>query len=159
MKALDQKELKKEPAQENPTELKHEQAALWYLLSPACTGVFDELLALLRLGIVSIKGSIPRLTKDWYERVNLHFLSEMHECWSPHVDKSGKYLVNQKIRRKLSKEWVIVEDGWASRDDPDDVIFDFDSWDEWRESFFQKQEDQSNKKHGIHRFGLEDFGV
>ena len=130
------------------------RAVLAHMLSPECTGVYDELFSLVRLGIVNLKRGIPRLARDWYGRVDLLLLSEGAGCWAPGVDKAGKYMVCDKIRQKLFSKWMAAESGWALKTDPEDIIFDFDEWEEWRESFEAKQEAQSDTVHGIGRFGI-----
>jgi len=127
---------------------------LAHLLSPERTGVYDELFALKRLGIINIKSGIPRICKDWYGRVDLILLNEMQACWAPSVDNQGKYMVHNKIRSKLSKKWTMEDQGWALKEDPEDIIFDFDEWEEWRESFEAKQDEEAKTVHGIGRFGL-----
>lgn len=130
------------------------QIVLAYLISPEGTGLCDELCALHRAKIVDIKSGIPRLSRDWYTRADLLLLNDMQDGWAPEVDKAGKYLMYETVRRKLSEKWLLLDDGWALKAESDEVIYDFDEWDEWRDSFSAKQEAESDDIHGIGRFGL-----
>jgi hypothetical protein len=130
------------------------QVAVAYLVSAERTGVLDELLALQRSGILNVKEGVPRPSKDWYTRVDLNLLNEMEESWKPEADRGGKYCVFDKVRRKLDEKWVVCSQGWALREDPDEVIYDFDEWAEWRLTFEEKHEAHEEDAHGIGRFGL-----
>jgi hypothetical protein len=130
------------------------QVALAYLVSVERTGVLDELLALQRTGILNVKGGVPRPSKDWYIRVGPDLLNEMEETWKPEADKGGKYCVFHKLRSKLDETWVVSDQGWALREDPDEVIYDFDEWAEWRLTFEEKREAHEEDVNGIGRFGL-----
>jgi hypothetical protein len=129
---------------------------LAHLLSPYRTGVYDEVLALVTMGILSIAPSgIPTLARDWFSRVDILMLDEMHSAWGPKVDPDGLYCVQHKLRRGLEKNWVRTERGWAmADDDPDDLCFDFEELDEWRENFQGTIEAKENHSEGIGRFGL-----
>lgn len=149
MEALDQKD----PAR--TVERVKSKMILSNLLSTDRTGVLDELLALQRFGVLTLKkGGVPKPAKDWYSSVDLMLLNEMYECWSPQADPMGKFMVSSKMRRKLHDKWIPSEQGWALKEDPGEIIFEYDEWDEWRNSFEEKQEEKTNTEHGIGGFGL-----
>jgi hypothetical protein len=125
------------------------------LLSPNRTGVYDEVLALVTMGILSIAPSgIPKLTSEWFSRVDILMLDEFHGAWGPKADPDGLYCVQHKLRRGLEKNWVRTDRGWAMADDPDDLCFDFEELDEWRLNFEGTVEANENHSEGIGRFGL-----
>ncbi|CAB9521087.1 expressed unknown protein [Seminavis robusta] len=130
------------------------EATMEYLVSTERTGVHDELLALVRTGILSMQGGVPRPSPAWYTMVDLNLLNEMHGTWSPAADEFGKYSVSNKMRKKLYDKWVVSEYGWALKTDPSDIVYEFEEWEEWRQTFEDKQEARSDNVHGIGRFGL-----
>ena len=143
----------KDPANE-ATRVKS-KVILSHLLSPERTGVLDELLALHRFGVLTLKkGGVPKAAKAWYSSIDLMLLNEMYECWSPQADPSGKFMVSNKLRRKLHDKWMPSEQGWSLKDEPTEIIFEYDEWEEWRNSFESKQEEKTNTEHGIGGFGL-----
>jgi hypothetical protein len=126
---------------------------LAHVLSPSRTGVYDELLALSRTGVLAVDDrGIPGLTKDWWSRVDLLLLDEMHESWGLQADTLGKYGVAEKVRRTLNRKWVRTDCGWALAKEDDDIVFDFEEFDEWRVAYEDKQRARSDGADGVGRF-------
>jgi hypothetical protein len=129
--------------------------ALTHAMSPSTSGVYDELQALLQTSIVRVNPSgIPVLVDDWYTRVDLLFLDDMDMHWSVEADPSGKYGVAELLRDTLSQEWCKSNSGWALADDPEDIIFDFGEFDEWRDAFEDEEQLRADSTEGVGRFGI-----
>lgn len=127
---------------------------LAHVLSPLQTGVYDELFALIRTGVLSVdERGIPALAKDWWSGVDLLLLDDMYESWGVQADVSGWYGVAEKVRRTLNRKWVRTDCGWAFAQDQEDIVFDFEEFDEWRMAFEDKQRAQSDGLEGVGRFG------
>jgi hypothetical protein len=125
-----------------------------YLLSPTSSGLYDELLALLRMNVLKVRNGIPVLAEDWYENVDIIVLDDMSDYWSSEADPDGKYCVHEEIRDTLEEKWIKYSYGWALADYPKELIFDYSVLDEWRETFEGRLEEQGNRSEGIGRFGL-----
>ncbi len=126
-----------------------------YFLSPASSGLYDEILALLQMGVIFISNSgIPVLEEDWTSKVEFVILEDMDTAWGSHVDPEGRYCIHQEFRDALEEDWVKTNCHWALASDPEDVIFDTDVLEEWREFFQGQLEEKANISEGIGRFGL-----
>ena len=126
---------------------------LAYTASPLRTGILDELLALVRSETVSIDSrGIPALTKDWWSKVDFLLLDDMHERFGVRVDPTGRYGVAEKIRTKLDHEWTSTPQGFAYASEPEDTVYDFAEFYQWRTVFEEKQQSQSEGATGVHRF-------
>lgn len=126
---------------------------LAHAASPMRTGVFDELLALVRTEILSIDSrGIPTLTKDWWSKADLLLLDEMHERFGVSVDPNGKCGVAEKIRKRLDRKWARMNEGWAFASDHRDIIYDFEEFDQWRVAWEEKQRSRSEGAAGVHKF-------
>ena len=62
-------------------------------------------------------------------------------------------LIQQFLSLVLSK-WKKSQYGWSTTDEPDDLVYDFEVLDEWREAFTGKIEEEKNIVDGVGRFGL-----
>jgi hypothetical protein len=130
-------------------------ASVVHLMSPTRSGVYDELMAFTKMGILDISPSgVPRLSEDWFSKVEIILLEDMDTAWGSQIDPDGKYCVHKSLRQGLEKYWGRHSYGWALAADPDDLIFDFDELDEWRKTFEGKVEEKANISEGIGRFGL-----
>jgi len=117
------------------------------------TGICDELLALVRTEVVSIDNrGIPKLTKDWWSKVDLLLLDEMHEHFGVQADSTGKFGIAQMVRKKLDRKWVKGHYGWSFENDPHDIIYEYEEFDEWRRAYEEKQQSRSDGVAGVHRF-------
>ena len=128
-----------------------------YLLSPTSSGLYDELLALVHMGILEISYTgIPLVAEDWASKVDIVVLDDMENGWGVDVDPAGRYCINTEMRDALHEEWVKNSDngGWALASDPEDVIFDPDVLEEWRQFFQGQLQEKANISEGIGRFGL-----
>lgn len=126
---------------------------LAHVLSPSRTGLFDELLALVRTNVLAVDDQgIPALAKDWWSRVDLLLLEEMSESWGLNDDTNVKYGVAENIRKTLHRKWARSYKGWALANDKEDIIFDFEEFDEWRVAFEDKQRARSDGVDGVGRF-------
>ena len=124
-----------------------------YLLSPVSTGVYDELLALLKTGVVEISATgVPLLTEDWVTKVDYVVLQDMEDYWKN--DDVNRYCIFPAMKEMLQNEWVYEDDAWALSSDPDDIIYNVPELDEWRQFFQGQMEAQANLSEGIGRFGL-----
>jgi hypothetical protein len=125
------------------------------LLSPDHCGVIDELLALIRMKVVSVdEFGVPRLTEDWWEHVDLLILEDMNNHWGIKVDPQGKFGIVDEIRLPLAEKWRRTRDGWVMNDERDELVFDFDEFDVWREAFEEKQQEEQDDDEGIGKFGI-----
>jgi hypothetical protein len=125
-----------------------------HLLSPAGSGLYDELLALIKMDILKIRSGIPVLKNEWWANVDIHILDDMATAWSSEVDPDGKYCINEELRDTLEEQWKRYDYGWALNDDPKELVFDYSVLDEWRETFEGRLEEKANRSEGIGRFGL-----
>ena len=125
-----------------------------HFLSPASSGLYDELIALLKMGVLKVSSGIPVLTDDWWSKVDIIVLDDMKTSWSTSVDPDSRYCVNEELRDTLEEQWKKSDYGWAMVDNPRDLIFDFTVLDEWRETFENRLVEKANLSEGIGRFGL-----
>ncbi len=126
-----------------------------HLLSPARTGIYDEIIALLKMGVFKISPSgIPVLTEDWWTKIDIVVLDDMHTSWSTKIDPDSRHCVNEELRDTLEEKWVKSSRGWSLLENRDELIFDFAILDEWRETFEGRLEEKANLLEGIGRFGL-----
>lgn len=126
-----------------------------YLLSPSSSGFYDEILALVQMGVIDIsKRGIPFLPEDWASKVDFVVLEDMDAAWGSDSDPEGRYCINLDFRDSLEQEWVKTNRGWALSSDPDDIVYAFDVMEEWREFFQGQVEEKANISEGIGRFGL-----
>ena len=127
-----------------------------YLLSPASSGLYDELLAMVKMGLLDISPSsgIPLLAPDWASKVDYVVLEDMDAAWGTSGDPEGRHGIHFELRDALEEEWVKQSNGWALASDPDDIIFDLDELEEWREFFHGQLEEKAQISEGIGRFGL-----
>jgi hypothetical protein len=130
-------------------------ASVVHLMSPTRTGVLDEVMIFTKMGILEISPSgVPRLSEDWFSKVDIILLEDMDSACGSQTDPDGKYCVHKALQQGLEKHWERHSYGWALTADPDDLIFDFDELDEWRKTFEGKVEEEANISEGIGRFGL-----
>ncbi|KAG7336899.1 hypothetical protein IV203_030460 [Nitzschia inconspicua] len=80
---------------------------LMHSLSPTTSGLYDEVLALLKMNVLRVRSGILVLADDWYENVDVFVLDDMSEYWSIDVDPDGKYCVHEEIRDTLKKNGSI----------------------------------------------------
>jgi hypothetical protein len=140
---------------DSPTDTDHAATILAHLLSPARSGVCDELLALIRMEVLRLdERGIPVLARDWWSGVDLLLLDDMHNHWGVRADPSGKYGIVDDIRKPLAEEWTKTIHGWALTADKSDTIYDSEEFDAWREAFEDKHHAQTDAMDGIGRFGI-----
>jgi hypothetical protein len=126
-----------------------------HLLSPANSGLLDELKTFVNIGILEINSSgITVLAQDWASTVDIVLLDDMITSWGADADPHGRYCINHELRDTLEEQWVKSDYGWAMADDPDDLVFDFELIDEWRQTFEGRMEERAKIYEGIGRFGL-----
>lgn len=126
-----------------------------HLLSPGSSGLFDEMIALLKMGIFTVSSSgIPMLSYDWWSKIDIVVLDDMKHFWSSSVDPNSKHCINEELRDTLEEQWKQTDHGWVLAENPKEVIFDFTVLDEWRETFENRIEEKANLSEGIGRFGL-----
>ena len=127
---------------------------LAHTLSPNRSGIYDELMALIRTKVVVLQtNGIPCLAKDWWSSVDVLLLDDMWNHWGVHVDEKSNHGVHAKIRKVLQRKWKRDDNGWALSPYFNDIVFDLDEFDEWRVAFEAKQQTTSEGIHGIGRFG------
>jgi hypothetical protein len=125
------------------------------LASPESSGVVDELLALIRMGVLRVdERGIPSLADAWWEHVDLLVLEDMNNLWSVKADSQGKFGIIDEIRLPLKEKWRRTRDGWVMTDEPNQIVFDFDEFDLWREAFEEKQQEEQDDDEGIGKFGI-----
>jgi hypothetical protein len=78
----------------------------------------------------------------------------MHAAWGTDADADGRHCVHFELRDALEEQWVKTDFGWVIAEDPDDIIFDLEVLQEWRQAFEGKVEEKANMLEGIGRFGL-----
>ena len=154
-----------------PANVLNKYCELAHLISS--TGVYDELMALVKMGIVEIirpfgddndhhdnRGDgIPILTKDWYKNVDFVILDDMDKGWSSEQDPYRFSLVPEGLRNVIEKWWIKSHHGWRMKDDEEDddddeVIFDFQAIEEWKQAFTGQQEQQARYDEGVGQFGF-----
>jgi hypothetical protein len=126
-----------------------------HLLYPSTSGLYDELVALLKIDVLKLDPSgIPCLAMDWYTNVDVVILEDLDRCFGSDADPEGRFCINDELRDTLEEKWVKSEYGWATTDDPSDLVFDYDVIDAWREAFQGEIEEQANLVEGVGRYGL-----
>lgn len=127
---------------------------LAYLVSPERTGLLDEMMALVETGLLerTMDGGAV-LPKDWFMKVDPLILENMEAHWSVEADPNSKYLVHPKVRNGMTN-WERVDGGWALKEEPSDVIFYDEEWEEWRKTFLDREERRVNQEDGIGNFGI-----
>eukprot|EP00980_Cylindrotheca_fusiformis_P006232 scaffold1334_cov123-Cylindrotheca_fusiformis.AAC.2 len=126
-----------------------------HLLSPSSCGLYDELMALVKMEVLTIdRSGIPSLSPEWYSKVDIVILDDMHRCWGSDVDQEGRFCIEEEMRDTLEDQWVKSDYGWSMKEDPDDLVFDFEVIAEWREAFEGRMEEKANYTEGVGRFGL-----
>ena len=127
-----------------------------HAISPQCTGLLDELLALQQAGILvrTKPGGVAVLANDWYAQIDPLVLDDMHERWHLTVDTANKYRVHPRIQRELANYWIRVDEGWALNDDLSVIVYDQHEWDEWRHTFQKRVDQQTDQQDGIGNFGI-----
>ena len=126
-----------------------------HLVSPERSGVLDELLSLLRSGIIrKSKHGGAILKKDWSSQVDPLLLDDMLVRWSLDADPENKYSMNNKIRYNLASYWMRLDGAWALSEDMSEVVFIDQEFDEWRQTFEDKAQIKSNAEEGIGKFGI-----
>lgn len=126
---------------------------LAHVLSPSRTGVFDELLALIRSGVLDVNSrGIPVLANVWWTKVDMLILDDMSDHCGVRADPTAKGGVGGKIRNTLHRKWTKSHYGWVFADDYQEVVFDFEEYAEWRAAFEDKQRARSEGVDGVGRF-------
>ena len=127
-----------------------------HLLSPSSSGLYDELLALVNMEVLEIHPSsgVPVLTLDWFSKVDMILLDDMYNYWGSDADPEGRFCINYEMRDTLEEQWIRSDYGWSTADDPNDLAFDFEVIDEWRQAFEGQMEEKANDADGVGRFGL-----
>jgi hypothetical protein len=133
-----------------------EFAWIAHLLSPQRSGLYDELQTLITMDILHIHSvsGIPVLADDWVGKMDVFVLEELDTAWGTRADPDGKYCIHDELVDALEENWVKTSYGWALAEDPDDLIFDLEELDEWRQSFEGKLDAKENYSVGIGRFGI-----
>ena len=131
-----------------------------HLLSPSSSGLYDELLALVNMEVLEIHPSsgVPVLTLDWFSKVDMILLDDMYNYWGSDADPEGRFCINYEMRDTLEEQWIRSDYGWSTADDPNDLAFDFEVIDEWRQAFEGQMEEKANDADGVGRFGLQPKG-
>jgi hypothetical protein len=126
---------------------------LLHVLSPTRSGVCDELLALIQMGVLAVdERGLPALCHDWWSNVDVLLLDDMAESWGVAADPSGKYGITDAVRMPLDEQWTKAEDGWALGEE--DTVYEDSEFDAWRAAFEDKQQAQSDNIEGVGRFGI-----
>lgn len=125
------------------------------LVGPSHSGLYDEILALVRAGVLRIadKGAVE-LEEEWYMCVDFLVLSEMEELWSTKVDPKGIYGVHEQIKETLENNWIRLPHGWALTASPSHPIYEDKDWDAWRRTFEGKNEALQENADGVGKFGI-----
>ena len=127
---------------------------LAHFLSPNKSGIYDELMALIRTKVIEVQSNgIPTLAKDWWSSVDILLLDDMWNRWDVRVDEKNNHGVYSKVRKMLHRKWKRDDVGWAMHPHLDDIVFELDEFDEWRVAYEAKQQSTSEGIHGIGRFG------
>ncbi|KAL3941181.1 MAG: hypothetical protein SGBAC_004412 [Bacillariaceae sp.] len=126
-----------------------------HLLNPSTSGLYDELMALLEMEVLKLdENGIPGLAMDWHTNVDIVILEDLDRCFGSDADPEGRFCIHDELRDTLEENWVKSEYGWAMTDDRNDLVFDYDVIDAWREAFQGEMEEQANLLEGVGRYGL-----
>jgi len=129
-------------------------SSLSHIVHPSTTGTIDELMALIRQGVLELhEDGIPRKTKQWWYNVDVLLLDDMSINWSSRADPNGKFGIDNELRRTLESKWALSEIGWKCSGD-DNIVFKTREFQNWREAFENKQKTRSDDAEGIERFGI-----
>jgi hypothetical protein len=141
--------------EETPSQQQHAQSLniLAHVLSPTRTGVMDELDALITTNVVVVDDrGIPKLSRDWWTRIDILVLDDMEAKWGIDIDTKGKCGVFEPIRKTLYRKWTSCDTGWALNTDIEDIVYEFQEFDEWRMAFTDKQRSRLDQADGIGKF-------
>lgn len=122
-----------------------------HLISTPRTGLYDELLALVRMEVIEIQNGIPVLVNDWVSKIDHLVLEDMDGSWSSDTDPDGKFCINDEFRDTLEEHWEKSTMGWYFQHE---LVYSIADLDDWRESFEGQEEERANKTDGVGRFGL-----
>jgi hypothetical protein len=127
---------------------------LAHFLSPSRSGIYDELMALIRMRVIVVQpNGIPSMAKDWWSFVDILLLDDMWTHWGLQQDENNNHGIHSKVRKALHRKWIRDDFGWALNPHINDIIFEFDEFEEWRVAYEAKQQTTSDGVHGIGRFG------
>jgi len=131
-------------------------ALIAHLVSPEKSGLYDELMAMIRSGVLKIdnRGVAILNGDDWYSKVDVLLLNDMFHQWSPSVDTENKFCMDEHVRRALQTNWECVDGDWALTSDPFDIIHHDEEYEEWRRSFENTNQAQEDSIEGIGKFGF-----
>ena len=136
-------------------EVSHDIFLMSHFLSPKRTGVYDEIMALTKMGVLGrTQNGCVVLTEDWISHVDPLLLDDMEQHWGKRIDPMNKHCVSNSIRDELHNTWVRVDGGWALSADPEDVIFRDDEWEEWQRHFKDRFVSHINEAEGVEKFGI-----
>lgn len=74
--------------------------------------------------------------------------------WGVKADPDGKFGISDGIRSTIAREWQRTSRGWALAEDPRDVIYSFEEFDEWRDAFENRENEMVNAVEGVGQFGF-----
>ena len=127
---------------------------LAHFLATGRSGIYDELIALIRMQAIVVQSNgIPNLAKDWWSFVDILLLDDMWTNWGLQQDENNNHGIHSRVRKSLQRKWTRNDGGWALHSYLNDIIFEFDEFDEWRVAYEAKQQTTSDGIHGIGRFG------
>jgi len=131
-------------------------ALIAHLVSPEKSGLYDELVALIRSGLLKVdnKGVAVLNGDEWYTKLDVLLLNDMFHHWSPSVDIGNKFCMNERVRQILQANWERIDGDWALADDPFDIVHHEEEYQEWRRSFENTNQAQEDYIEGIGKFGF-----
>merc|ERR1740124_2114323 len=74
--------------------------------------------------------------------------------WNLEMDIKNKFCLHSNLREKLSNTWLRLPNGWVHRSNPTQMIYSDLEYEERKESFEDRFEEQMNEIDGIAQFGI-----
>lgn len=125
------------------------------VLSPHRSGIYDELLALIETTVAIVQpNGMVNLAQNWWSSVDILFLDDIWQHGGMAKDKAqSHYGVPLKMARMLRRHWKRVDEvGWALQSHPQNIVFEWDEFDQWRVAYEAQQQTTSDGVYGIGRF-------
>lgn len=127
-----------------------------HFISDLKTGLMKEIMSIvnMRLAHITKDGSVV-LNDGWEMNVPNFVLHDMmNSGWGSEIDTKNKFGLHSILREKLNSSWTRLPGGWAHRSNPCKMIHSDSEYENRKEAFEDKFEEQMNEIDGIAQFGI-----
>ena len=127
-----------------------------YLSSQVKTRLIKEMGYLEKCGLINVDsvGDV-RLANSWDAHVPAFILYDMmEEGWDINRDRQNRFCLHEDVRTKLSKNWIVTDEGWSRSEFPDTILYHHDEYTQCKQLFQDKWTERENEADGIAQFGI-----